>query len=253
MAKLLPRLKTKWDALGDDVHRSLFTDMMSMSVPFWWHGPSADDPEIYGNGTLCLLDTGKRVVGVTAWHVWEGYRKRLQSGRPFVCQFGGVTVQPEALRIDHDKGLELATFDLVNVIGQMAGFAPHRLDSWPPDRPQVDDLMLYGGFPGQMRRADLVQATFQLDSVTGLVSQVTSQNIVIEVDYSRLHDADGPEGNVVAVDPAGTSGGAVYRIRETGSGHCLELAGFIYEQAQQLRFMLARPADFVLADGTLRR
>ena len=67
--------------------------------------------------------------------------------------------------------------------------------------------MLYGGFPGNMRKTDLVQATFSLDTVTGLVSQVTSQNIVIEVDYSRLHDADGPEGNVVTADPAGSRRG----------------------------------------------
>ena len=185
--------------------------------------------------------------------MWECYRKRLEKGKLFVCQFGGLTVQPEDLRIDHDEGLELATFDLANAIGQMAGFVPHRLDSWPPDRPEVDDLMLYGGFPGNMRRADLVQATFSLDTVTGLVSQVTSQNIVIEVDYSRLHDADGPKGNVVAADPVGSSGGPVYRIRDMLLGHRLELAGFIYEQAQEHRFMLARPADFVLADGTLRR
>ena len=253
MSKLLPRLQAKWDALGDDVHRILFNQMKSMSLPFWWHGPSPDDPEIYNNGTLCLVDTGKRVVGVTAWHVWESYRKRLEIGEPFVSQFGGLTIQPEDLRIDHDKGLELATFDLANAIGQMAGFVPHRLDSWPPDRPEVDDLMLYGGFPGDMRRMDLVQATFSLDTVTGLVSQVTSQNIVIEVDYSRLHDADGPKGNVVATDPAGSSGGPVYRIRDMPLGHRLELAGFIYEQAKEHRFMLARPADFVLADGTLRR
>jgi hypothetical protein len=126
MSKLLPRLQAKWDALGDDIHRSLslFNQMKSMSLPFWWHGPTPDDAEIYSNGTLCLVDTGKQVVGVTAWHVWESYRKRLEIGKPFVCQFGGLTVQPKDLRIDHDKGLELATFDLANAIGQMAGFVP---------------------------------------------------------------------------------------------------------------------------------
>ena len=253
MSKLLPRLQAKWDALGDDVHRTLFNAMKSMSVPFWWHGPTPADPEIYNNGTMCVLDTGKRVVGITAWHVWASYLKRLAIGKPFVCQFGGLTIQPENLRIDHDKRLELATFDLTSAIGQMDGFVPHRLDSWPPDRPEVDDLSLYGGFPGNLRRADLVQATFSLDTVTGLVSQVTSQNIVIEVDYSRLLDADGPSGNVVAVDPAGSSGGPVCRIRDSHSGCRLELAGFIYEHANEHRFILARPADFVLADGTLRR
>ena len=76
---------------------------------------------------------------------------------------------------------------------------------------------------------------------------------MIEVDYSRLHDADGLEGNVVEADPAGTSGGPVYRITDTQDGFGLELAGFIYEQAQENRFVLARPVDFVGSDGRIRR
>ena len=120
MAKLLPRLQAKWDALGDDVHRSLFNQMKSMSLPFWWHGPTPDDPEIYNNGTLCLVDTGKRVVGVTAWHVWEWYRKRLEIGKPFVCQFGGLTVQPGDLLHADTNGV--TTIPLA-IAGQIADVA----------------------------------------------------------------------------------------------------------------------------------
>ncbi len=66
MAKLHPRLETKWQALGDGAHRTLFDRMIKASVPFWWHGPTPQNPEIYNNGSLCLLDTGGRVIGVTA-------------------------------------------------------------------------------------------------------------------------------------------------------------------------------------------
>src|SRR5438093_949098 len=118
MAKLHPRLEARWHALGHDAHRKLFDRLMTISVPFWWHGPTPDDP------------------------------------------------------------------------------------------------VIYGGFPGNMRHSDLIKATFSLDSITGLVSQVTDQNLVIEVGYQRLTDADGPRGNIVSTDPAGTSGGPVCRITD---------------------------------------
>ena len=246
MAKLHPRLEARWHALGDDAHRKMFDRLMTMSVPFWWHGPTPDDPEIYNNGSLCLIDTGARIIGVTARHVYDAYLQRLMRGRPFVCQFGAVTVFPERLLIAKNKRLDLATFDLADVIESLAGFVPSRPLVWPPARPAVDDLVIYGGFPGNMRRSDLIKATFPLDSITGLVSQVTDQNLVIEVDYLRLTDADGPQGNIVSTDPGGTSGGPVYRITDAPG---LEIVGFIYEQSPSNRFVLARHADAIASDG----
>jgi hypothetical protein len=101
------------------------------------------------------------------------------------------------------------------------------------------------------RRADLERATFGLDTVTGLVSDVTQQNLIVEVDYAKLSDADGPQGNVVSADPRGTSGGPVYRITDSAQGPGLEIIGFIYEQSELNRFVLARHADLIRPDGTI--
>ena len=112
MATLHPLLKEKWDALGNDVHQGLFDTAKMMSVPFWWHGPTPEIPEIYHNGTICLVDTGEHVIGITAWHVYDAYRQHLETGEPFVCQFGPLTVFPENLLIEQDRRLDLATFDI---------------------------------------------------------------------------------------------------------------------------------------------
>jgi hypothetical protein len=248
MDKLHPDLKKRWDALGSDVHRALFDRLMAMSVPFWWHGPTPSDPAIYNNGSLCLLDTGERIIGVTACHVLSAYLARLATGKPFVCQFGGVTVSPEVLLIQMSETLDLATFDLTRIMPALKGYTPHRPSAWPPSRAAVKDLVIYGGFPGYTRRADLIRATFPLHSITGLVSHVTTQNVVIEVDFSRLSDADGPVGNIVSTDPAGTSGGPVYRVTDSPD---LEIVGFIYEQSQQHQFVLARHAGVITADGMI--
>jgi hypothetical protein len=251
VAKLHPLLQEKWNALGNDLHLKLFDLAATMFVPFWWHGPTPANAAIYNNGSLCLLDTGTRVVGVTAWHVYDKYLTYLKRGAPFVCQFGGVTVFPERLLIDGSEKLDLATFDLIEVIDLLEGYVAHRPVAWPPPRPVVGDLAIYGGFPGTRRRPDLVRPTFGIDAVTGLVSQVTQQNLVIEVDYARLSDADGPPGNVVSADPRGTSGGPVYRITDSAQGPGLEIIGLIYEYSELNRFVLARHADFVRPDGTI--
>ena len=73
-------------------------------------------PEIYNNGSLGLIDTGERVIGVTAWHVYEAYLARLALRKLFVCQFGGVTVFPEQILIDKNERLDLATFNLSAVV-----------------------------------------------------------------------------------------------------------------------------------------
>jgi hypothetical protein len=251
MAELHPILRAKTDALGKDVQDRLFALAATMSTPFWWHGPTSQDPEIYHNGTLSLIDTGERAIGVTASHVYTKYLRRRDTGKQFVCQFGGATVYPEDLLIDENKTLDLATFDVSTVIAELAGQTLHRPPAWPPQRPKVDDVIHYGGFPGSRRRLDLVQPTFGLDYITGLVSDVTPINIIIKVDYSRLADADGPEGSVVASDAPGTSGGSVYRIIESPGGAGLEIAGFITEQWRELNFILARHADLVRPDGTI--
>lgn len=251
MAELHPILKAKAEALGKQGQDRLFDLAATMSTPFWWHGPTPQDPEIYHSGTLSLIHTGERAIGVTASHVYAKYLTRRDLGKPFVCQFGGVTVYPEDLLIDENKLLDLATFDVSTVILELDGRTLHRSPVWPPQRPKADDVIQYGGFPGSRRRFDLVRPTFGLDYITGLVSDVTPLNIVIQVDYSRLADADGPEATVVASDAPGTSGGPVYRIIETPNGAGFEIAGFITEQWPELNFILARHADLVWADGTI--
>jgi hypothetical protein len=252
MAKLHPLLQAKLAALGEAEHKKLTDRAKLMNVPFWWHGPTPDNAEIYHNGTLSVVDTGAKIIGITAWHVWDAYSIDLAARPQFVCQFGPVTVVPEDLRIADDKRLELATFDLTSIYDRLqeSGFVAHRPQSWPPSRPEVSDLVIYGGFPGTERVHHLVAATFPLNSVTGIVTQVTSQNVMAEVDYKRLMDADAAM-DIVGFDPAGSSGGPVYRVLETDNGRGIELVAIVYEQSEAFTFMLGRHVDFVTADGQL--
>jgi hypothetical protein len=150
-----PVLQAKWEALGETADERLFAKAKTTAVPFWWHGPTPANRRVYNNGTLSLVDTGERIVGVTAWHVFWKYQQRLDKGRPFVCQFGAVTVRPERLLIDRSERLDLATFDLTSIISELRDLTAHRPSVWPPCKPVKHDLVVFGGYPGAQRRAHI--------------------------------------------------------------------------------------------------
>ena len=45
-----------------------------MCACFWWHGEDDQGKyRIFQNGTVCFVDTGKRLIAVTAAHVLKEY------------------------------------------------------------------------------------------------------------------------------------------------------------------------------------
>jgi len=223
--------------------------MKAHSVPFWWHGPRDAAGVILHNGTLCRVNTGTRVIGVTAHHVYNKYLEERTADKLFTCQFGPTTVNPEDLLIDENRRLDLATFDLPEVGGQHERSVSER---WPPERPKPGDLVMYGGIPGTPRRVDMAteQAHFIFDTITGFITDVGYESILIRVDYDKLLDADNLEGEIVSTVGRGTSGGPVYRINESVEPFNLELVGFIAEADNVL---LARHASLIRSDGTIER
>jgi hypothetical protein len=89
--ELLPELKRRYGRIHAS-HPALFGQMKARSVPFWWHAPREAEGIILHNGTLCRIDTGSRVIGVTACHVYAKYMEERTQDSTFTCQFGAVTV-----------------------------------------------------------------------------------------------------------------------------------------------------------------
>jgi len=69
----------------------------SACVPFWWHGVDTEGKyRIHHNGTVCFLQTGKRLIGVTARHVFDHFRTAKVAQPDIRCQFGGIVIEPES-------------------------------------------------------------------------------------------------------------------------------------------------------------
>src|SRR5262245_2590798 len=85
---------------------------MRMTTGFWWSSKMGEDvPLVCGNGTLCLINTGVRHIGVTCDHVYQGYLDDRNRYNDVECQFGQNTFDPELHLIDRSPlgELDLAT------------------------------------------------------------------------------------------------------------------------------------------------
>lgn len=219
-------------------------------VPFWWHGVAADGKyRIHHNGTISFLNASKRLIGITAHHVFHAYRCARQVQPELRCQFGSATVEPERHLIAESQYLDLATFGLSPVLVASAGAAPHTPTVWPTPQVSAAEVMLYGGYPGSLREEHEHTADLPFQWFAGAPLSVTPENVKLHIDLANFHRplGGGSPGNV---ELGGMSGGPVFRLI-TAPIERLELAAFIYESQPSLSLVYARPSHYIAEDGSI--
>lgn len=177
---------------------------MNMAIPFWWSKHvEGQKPEVVQNGTLCLVNTGSRHIGITCDHVFQGFLDDKIKYPNVQCQFGNNTFSPESRLIDHSPipGLDLATFDVPEVfVSASPRNYHHNALKWPPDDVEPGDVLLYGGFPQELRTNDnkVVISPFQY-FITRATGDTDQDRIVMEPGFGEIfwpgHEgrADQPE------------------------------------------------------------
>jgi hypothetical protein len=225
---------------------------MSMCAPFWWHGErEGKEYGIIHNGTISCLNTGSKVVWVTADHVYAQYLKDKDAYQSFGCQFGSSTVEPEKYLIDRDGSRDLATFEVPQVLLAPSGVSVHHPLRWPPERIRGREVVLFGGYPGVLREEKETKAEHSFQSYVSAVTNSSTENIGLRLDLPNLH---WPlhEGESFNSDLGGASGGPVFRIVEARPIDRVELAGFIYEYSPAFELMFTRHADYVTPEGRIK-
>lgn len=224
---------------------------MGLCAPFWWHGQDGNGRyRILQNGTICFVHTGERLIGVTADHVYKKYLEDKARYKVFECQFGGSTVDPEHYLIARSERSDLATFDIPSVLVSAAGSSVHHPPQWPTESVREREVVLFGGFPGILREAKDIEASFPFQTFVTATIAVSPDNIKLHVDLPNLH---WPlhDGEKINPELGGQSGGPVFRVVEGAPIDRLELVGFIYEYSPSLDVMLARHASMVAPDGRI--
>jgi hypothetical protein len=222
----------------------------SFAAPFWWHNPERPvGSAVKRNGTMVFVDTGSRILGVTAEHVYRGYVSDFAEDRDLVCQVGGITFRPEDRLIEADQALDLATFELseVLVVGSRSNI--YRRVSWPPAPLATGELALLGGFPGALRGERVGETDFDFAWFITRADSSSPRHTGILLNLAEAHSPTGvrlPPG----ADLGGASGGPVFQLHD-GAISPLELVGFIYEYSASMELIYARHAASVSADGSL--
>ena len=230
-----------------------------MTAALWWTERDSSGKLQRQGGTICFIDTGQRLIGVTAGHIHMAYLKRLEASSEISCQIGASTFDPTQRLIQCSSDPDLATYDVPEFYAVAAGSYVHHAPEWPPKIDQIDGYIV-GGWPWSLSRED---AAFT-DGVYAGVEKVTQSFLCILARLSSQSERNlsiltytstsKPWGQVSlppGTNLGGMSGGPVYRLSESGLS-LLTLVGTIYEYNPNFELVLAHPLSLVDPNGHIR-
>jgi hypothetical protein len=221
-------------------------------APLWWHGESASgDYRIRANGTATLVRLGGRDLVISARHVYQGYVEARRLDPDLVCQLGSATVRLDEHLVAIDSELDLVTLAPSPLQLALVGARANVPFTWPPSRNVTEaDMLIYGGYPGSLRREGGAVADLSFQWFVSSPISVTSAYIKLHVDFTDFHE---PLVGVSEINRVlgGISGGPVFRFIPAPPIERLELVGFVVESAPEFGLVFARPAHCIRSDGTL--
>lgn len=156
-----------------DVYRNI---LKNCCVPIYWFRLGPEKNEIAHNGTLTIVRTPKRILGVTAAHVFQQYQKDLEGG-PVRLQLMNVVVDDLCQRVvEISEKFDIATFALYDRLVSRLGCTP--LGNWPPKPPQEGKSIMIAGYPGIDRiESKNFTVNFGLFTVIGIARTVSDRQI----------------------------------------------------------------------------
>ena len=163
--------------VGDlgDVYRDI---LRGCCAPVYWHRRAAVGTiEICDNGTLTFVNTGVRLIGVTAAHVVEGFDK-ARAACDVTLQVMNAELDGGFDVIDIDTNLDIATISVDTDLLKRLGKAINPLEGWPPLVPEEGRGIMLAGYPGIDRLTLPANAvSWGLFTAMGIARRVTSHQI----------------------------------------------------------------------------
>ena len=211
-----------------EVQRLLFSGEMggymhdyikTVAAPIYWQTHASGQWRIDAGGTcFCLLVENKPLL-VTASHVYEGYLRRkdeVPHTSLSICN-EEVNLEERLLSDGKDFGVDMATFSTSwEEVGRIGITTVSGLQhSWPPERVNIGDRIIFGGYPKIQRHIEGSEAHFGLNSVSCTVENVNEFGFSFQVPRDgEIIDAVGNGQQDYGASLGGISGARVWRGKE---------------------------------------
>lgn len=224
-----------------------------LTAPFSWYAPELQGrSRTIGGGTVCFVNTGVRLLGLTAAHIHRACMTALECDPDLGCQIGGHSFQPSKHLIDIDHDLDLATYELSEIQVNAAGADVHAPSTWPPRLTDDDDLVLIGGWPWRSVVERIGSSTHDFVFFIGRSAGASESSLGMAT-FRSTSIPYGTRSLSPDLNLGGMSGGPMYVLKQ-GLIARLELVGILFEYSPSpLELMLARPLSRIAADGKLIR
>lgn len=237
-------------------HLSAFPLNFVSPIVFGQLGRNVVNP-IIRNGTAFLVEFADHTLAVTCAHVIEDYQKKLSDYSDVRFKIGNLEFNPLSSIIDISSSadLDLATIDLRNKSidlifkGSEIKNSFYQPPMWPPNEVELDDLVVFGGFPGLLRLADIYSGinarTFSCGPCR--VTKKSENDFYFQIDRDQLKRAIGVSDIDEVWKFGGISGCPVFLLRKLH----FELVGIVYEAPDDFGLLRARHASLINENGTI--
>ena len=230
----------------------------SYSIPLFW---GKSDSGISSNGTAFIIDTGARKFVVTAAHVYRSYIEQRHKEETDFCQLSKINFDLEnrLISIPVNKEIDIATFEItqdeIELIG--ANILRGSNQSWPPSRPNENNMVVVSGFPGLERlRKEEDYYSFGYYCFNTPVNSISNRHFGCSFDRKYWKDAIGKGFPPENYDMGGISGApAIALIKSEAQVVSWRLAGIVYEAtASEMlgEIMFAHHADLIDLNGMVK-
>jgi hypothetical protein len=235
--------------IAGDLGNAYRAILKGCTAPIYWHQRTKGSVKILDSGTVTLVRTPKRLMGITAAHVVRAYQKdHAAASSPLHLQLMAAWLQLEV--IDISDRLDLATLVVDEKVLCKIGKDIAPLSTWPPRVPQQEGRgIMLAGYPAIDRLLPKpMEANWGLFTVLGIARRIIGDQITWVAERDNDITADPPPNHRLG----GISGGPLIGWFESAS-HLTHyvLSGIICEAHQELENVVARRADFIGEDGSI--
>jgi hypothetical protein len=246
--------------MAEPISSSIVNDATFLVLPrikpscgplFFTHSLAVAAGNVSANGSFGLVNTGKKKLLVTCYHVLEEFRE-LTSEKPDLMLCVALTNVPEVLNlknlIDENKQLDLASFDMEPMLSACEGREFFQVNCEHIHRVRKGDKLAFVGYPGR-NRIETERAIFWGTTPHLLIAEDVS-NYSMVAKTSRVMNLDRELLSERYENPyGGISGSPCFLVQKYSS---VELVAFVTEHLNDLQIMKFTSLNCLKSDGTFR-